>query len=91
MVGDRIGRRPVLVASTPFWMVGIEAFAGGERLTRGGAFRLDDQRRIVTANGDLLTLSFSGQAGEGSFQGTLSARVRNGEVAGSVGDSRSRA
>ena len=24
----------VLVASTPFWMVGIEAFAGGERLTR---------------------------------------------------------
>lgn len=24
----------VLVASTPFWMVGIESFAGGERLTR---------------------------------------------------------
>ena len=24
----------VLVASTPFWMVGIEAFSGGERLTR---------------------------------------------------------
>lgn len=24
----------VLVASTPFWMVGIEAFAGGERLTK---------------------------------------------------------
>ena len=30
----RSGLVAVLVASTPFWMVGIEAFAGGERLTR---------------------------------------------------------
>ena len=49
----------------------------GERLTRGGAFRLDDQRRIVTANGEPLL----GETGElvldsdsaAALEGTLSA------------------
>jgi len=52
----------------------------GERLTRGGAFRLDEQRRVVTANGEPLL----GETGEITLDAESAAALEGSVAAGTA-------